>query len=56
MNGRMVHFFDEPGERNADDVISSVVRRVKEGGISAVIVAPISGRMAIETAEVLKGG
>jgi hypothetical protein len=54
MNERMVHFFDEPGERNTDEVITTVVKRAKEGGIGAVVVASISGRMAIKTAEVLE--
>jgi hypothetical protein len=54
MNERMVHFFDEPGERNTDDVITAVMERAKEGDIAAVVVASISGRMAIKTAEALK--
>jgi hypothetical protein len=55
MNKRMVHFFDEPGERNTDDVITAVVRRVKEGGIDAVAVASVSGRTAVKIAQTLKG-
>jgi hypothetical protein len=55
MNGRKVHFFDEPREKNTDDVIATVVRRAKEGGIDAVVVASVSGRTAVKIAETLKG-
>ena len=55
MNQRIVHFFDEPGERNTDDVITAVVERAKEGGIEAVVVASVSGRTAVKIAETLKG-
>jgi hypothetical protein len=48
---RMVHFFEEPGDRNTDDVIESVIGRVKENGIKAVVVASISGRTAGRIAE-----
>jgi hypothetical protein len=55
MNNRMVHFFDEPGERNTTDVITAVVGRAKEEGIEAVVVASVSGRTAVKIAETLKG-
>lgn len=54
MNTRAVNFFEEPGEKNTDEVISALVKRVKEGGIEAVVVASISGRSAIRVAESLK--
>ena len=50
----MVHFFDEPGEKNTDDVVAAVERRVKEGGIEAVVVASVSGRTAAKAAETLQ--
>jgi hypothetical protein len=34
----------KPGERNTDDVIAAVARRMNEGGIEAVVVASASGR------------
>jgi hypothetical protein len=49
----MVHFFEEPGEKNTDDVIESIVGRVKENGIRAVVVASVSGRTAESIAESL---
>jgi uncharacterized protein len=54
MSRQAVYFFEEPGEKNTKDVISSVVRRVKEGGIEAVVVASVSGRTALKIAEVLR--
>lgn len=54
MNTREVNFFEEPGEKNTDEVISALVRRVKEGGIKAVVIASISGSMALRVAKNLK--
>lgn len=54
MKNRMVHFFDEPGEKNTDDVIASVLGRAKEGGIETIVVASVSGRTAVKIAETLK--
>jgi hypothetical protein len=55
MNERMVRFFDEPGERNTDEVITAVVKRAEEGGIDAVVAASVSGGTAVKIAETLKG-
>jgi hypothetical protein len=43
VNERVVHFFDEPGERNTDDVIAAVVGRVNEGGLKLSL-SFVSGR------------
>lgn len=51
---RVVSFYEEPGEKNTDDVISTLTRRAKEGGIEAVVVASISGRTAVRIAEILR--
>jgi uncharacterized protein len=51
---RIVYFFEEPGEKNTDDVINAVSDRAKDGDIKAVIVASVSGRMAVKIAESLK--
>jgi uncharacterized protein len=54
MSRRDVYFFEEPGEKNTDYVISALVRRVTEGGVEAIVVASVSGRTAVRIAEILK--
>lgn len=54
MNKQAVYFFDEPGEKNTDDVIFALTRRVKQGDVETVVVASVSGRMAVRIAENLK--
>lgn len=51
---RTVHFFEEPGAENTNDVISCLVDRVREGDIDSVVVASVSGRMAMIVAEKLR--
>lgn len=54
MTKRMVHFFENPGEENTDEVIKAVARRGEERDIQAIVVASISGKTAIKLAEYLK--
>jgi uncharacterized protein len=53
-NKRMVHFFEEPGEQNTDNVINAVAARAKEGDIETVVVASVSGRTATRVADTLR--
>jgi uncharacterized protein len=53
-NKRVVHFFEEPGEQNTDNVIDAITGRAKEGGIEAVVVASVSGRMATRVADTFR--
>jgi hypothetical protein len=45
---RNVYFFDRPGAGNTPRVIRAVESRVREGGISKVLVASETGRLALE--------
>jgi uncharacterized protein len=54
MTKQVVYFFDEPGERNTDDVISALDKRVKRDDIEAVVVASVSGKVAVKIAESLR--
>jgi len=54
MTKRVVHFFENVGEENTDEVIEAVVERAGEEDIEAVIVASIWGRTAVKLAENLK--
>lgn len=49
-----VYFFEEPGEKNTNDVINAVARRVKEGDVEAVVVASVSGRTAVRIADIMR--
>jgi uncharacterized protein len=51
---RIVYFFEEPGEKNTDDVVNVISDRAKDGDIEAVVVASVSGGMAVKVAESLK--
>ena len=54
MTKRVVHFFENVGGENTNEVIQAVVKRAGEGDIEAVTVGSISGRTAIKLAENLK--
>lgn len=54
MTKRVVHFFENPGEVNTGEVIMAALARAEEGDIEVIIVASISGKMAIKVAEHLK--
>ena len=54
MTKRIVHFFEDVGEENTNEVIEAVAKRAREGDIEAVIVASIWGRTAVKLAENLK--
>lgn len=54
MAKRIVHFFENHGTENTNEVIKAVAKRAEEGDIDAIIVASISGRTAIKLAERLK--
>jgi hypothetical protein len=51
MTERLVHFFENPGEGNTEQVIRAVTKRACSGDIQTIIVASISGKTAIQTAE-----
>ena len=48
MERREVYFFDRPGADNTVQVIRAVQARVREGGVSKVLVASETGRLAME--------
>lgn len=48
MEQRNVYFFNHPGPDNTPRVIKAVQTRVKEGGITKVLVASEAGRLALE--------
>lgn len=48
-----VLFFEHPGEKNTYEVIRVVSNRISRGDIQALVVASISGKTAIQTAEQL---
>ncbi len=47
MTERSVHFFENPGAENTDQVIDAVRNRIAEGGIRKLLVASESGRLAL---------
>jgi hypothetical protein len=49
------YYFDEPGDKNTDDVIEAVKKRVELTGIQHVIVASTSGETALKFARALEG-
>lgn len=52
---RKVEYFIDPGSQNTEEVIESVKRRIKNGGLSKVVVASTSGETGVKFAKVLKG-
>jgi hypothetical protein len=50
----MVHFFENPGGENTNEVVRTMLDRAKEGDIDALVVASISGNTAVKVAEQLK--
>lgn len=53
MAKRLVHFFESYGEENTDDVINTVVERLRNGDIKSVVVASCTGKTTIRVAEKL---
>ncbi len=51
---RRVYYFDEPGEKNTQDVLEAVAGFIEETGIDCVIVAATSGNTALRLAERLE--
>jgi hypothetical protein len=51
MTEHPIQIFESPGEGNTTEVIRGVIKRACSGDIQAIIVASISGRTAIQTAE-----
>ena len=47
------YYFEEPGEKNTDDVIEAVKKRLSVTGIKHVIVASTRGKTAVKFAEAL---
>lgn len=54
MTEHSIHSFDRAGEGNTQELIAAVVNRASQGCIQAIIVASISGKTAIQTAEQVK--
>lgn len=54
MAKRLVHFFESYGEENTDDVINTVVERLRNGDIKSVVVASCTGKTAIRVTEKLR--
>lgn len=48
-----VYFFNNPGPENTSKVIQAVRRRIRLGGVSKVLVASESGRLALELKRVI---
>jgi len=48
-------YFQEPGPKDTDNVIRTVIRRVEREDIKVVVVASTSGYTALKFAETLKG-
>jgi len=51
---KRILYFNKPGPHNTDNVIHAVKARAKEGNITTIVVASISGHTALRVAEELK--
>jgi len=51
---KKIVYFDEPGPQNTDDVVESVVQRLRDSNIKYVVVASESGKTALKVARALK--
>ena len=52
---RKVEYFIDPGSQNTGELIESVKGRVRNGGLSKVVVASTSGETGVKFAKELKG-
>jgi len=51
---KRILYFNKPGPHNTDNVVRAVKARVREGNVTYVVVASISGQTALRVAEELK--
>lgn len=54
MTEHSIHLFDRSGEGNTQELITAVAKRARHWGIQAIIVAFISGKIAIKMAEQMR--